>query len=389
MTGTLYLDYASTSAVRPEPVVDAVARYLRDLGATPGRGGHRRSIDAGRLVLRCRRALAALLGIPGDPGRICFQLNATHALNTALHGSLRRGDALVRTQLDHNAVRRPAEALAGRGVEVRVLQADARGDVDLDELDSLLRGRGAPARLLVLPHVSNVLGSVLPVRAMAERAHAAGARVLLDAAQSVGHLPVDVAAAGADLVAFSGHKGLLGPQGTGALWVREGVEVEPLLRGGTAGDALAGHMPSAYPDHLEAGTLNGPGIAGLLAGVEWLAAAGVDAVHRREAVLKERLRARLAEVRGLRLRSPAAPCGVGIVLVTADDLAATELARRLDRGHGVLTRAGLHCAPGAHAVLGTLETGAVRLSVGWATTEAEVDHAADAVRALIAEARNG
>ncbi|HEX5724878.1 MAG TPA: aminotransferase class V-fold PLP-dependent enzyme [Longimicrobiaceae bacterium] len=375
----VYLDYAATSAVRPDAVVEAVARYLRDVGATPGRAGHRRALEAGRTALRCRRVLALLFNLPGDPGRIAFQLNATHALNLALLGLLRPGDRVVRTPYDHNAVRRPVGALAAlRGVEEVVLAGDAEGGVDLDEAERLLAG----ARLLALPHASNVLGSALPVRALAERAHAAGALVLLDAAQTAGHLPVDAQALGVDLLAFSGHKGLLGPQGTGGLWVREGVEVDPLFAGGTGGDSGPLEMPASLPDRLEAGTQNGPGIAGLLAGVEWLLERGVGARHAREAALKAQLRAGLAAVPGVWVRSPAAPDGVGIVTVTADALEAGELALRLDREHGVLTRAGLHCAPEAHVLLGTASTGAVRFSVGWATTAADVDRAVAAVRAL-------
>jgi cysteine desulfurase / selenocysteine lyase len=380
MSGAVYLDYAATCALRPEPVVEAVSAYLRDVGATPGRAAHSRAVSAGRIVLRCRRALAELFGIPGDPGRVVFQLNATHALNTALRGVLRPGDAVVRTQYDHNAVRRPVAALAAeRGVRERVLSGRSDGGIDPAELEHLLRLDGEPARLLVVPHASNVLGTLLPVREMAARAREAGALVLVDAAQSAGHVPIDAPGLGADLFAFTGHKGLLGPQGVGGLWVREGVEVAPLLYGGTGSDSASPEMPALLPDRLEAGTQNGPGIAGLLAGVEWLLARGVEDLHARESALKRSLRERLGGVGGLRLRSPAAPEGTAIVTLTADTLPPAELALRLEREHGVLVRAGLHCAPGAHAAIGTQETGAVRLSIGWATTETDVARAAAAL----------
>ncbi|HET8656935.1 MAG TPA: aminotransferase class V-fold PLP-dependent enzyme [Longimicrobiaceae bacterium] len=384
MISPIFLDYAATAAVRPEPVVEAVAAYLRDIGATPGRGGYGRAVEAGRVALRCRLALAAFLEIPGDPGRIVFQLNATHALNTALRGLLAPGDRVVRTEYDHNAVRRPLAALAERGVVEAVVRGRPDGSVDLDELDALVAGAGErPARLLVLPHVSNVLGSVLPVRAMVEIAHRHGALVLLDAAQSVGHLPVSVGELGVDLLAFSGHKGLLGPQGTGALWVREDVDVAPLLSGGTGADSLPPEMPASYPDHLEAGTQNGPGIAGLLAGVEWLRERGVESQHGREVALKHELRRGLETIPGVRVRSPASPEGTGIVTITVDGVTSAEVARRLDRDFGILVRAGLHCAPDAHRVLGTLETGAVRFSIGWATTREEIGRAVEAVRELV------
>jgi cysteine desulfurase/selenocysteine lyase len=375
----IYLDYAATSAIRPEPVIEAVERYLRDIGATPGRAGHHRALEAGRIALRCRRSLARLLGATGDPGRIAFFPNATYALNAALLGILRPGDRVVRTVFDHNAVRRPVALLAGRGVRETVVGGSVESGLDFDALDAALAG----ARLLALPHANNVLGTALDVADLARLAHERGALLLVDAAQSAGHLPIDVEGMEIDLLAFTGHKGLLGPQGTGGLYVRPGLEIDPTWAGGTGGDSMPLEMPEAMPDRLEAGTLNGPGIAGLLAGVEWLAERGVEAAHARETALKLRLRERLGAIGGLRVVSPAAPEGVGIVTVTADAIPAAELAARLDREHGVMTRAGLHCAPEQHRLCGTEAGGAVRFSVGWATTEAEVDAAAAAVASIL------
>jgi cysteine desulfurase family protein len=384
----VYLDYAATAAIRPEEVADAVYHFLREVGATPGRAGHAPALAAGRIALRCRLALAELFAIEGDPGRIAFQLNATHALNSALAGFLRPGDAVVRTQYDHNSVRRPVLALASGGVEERVLSGSPDGGVDLDELDLLLRGDNQPARLLAIPHASNVLGSVLPVAAMAERAHAVGARVLVDAAQTAGHLPIDVERMGVDLLAFTGHKGLLGPQGTGGLWVREGVEISSLLHGGTGADSAAPAMPATYPDHLEAGSQNAPGIAGLLAGVEWVQRSGVAALHLHESTLADRLIAGIRGIDAVTIHSPTTGERVGIVTINCEGVPAAALATRLERQHQVLTRSGLHCAPGAHEVLGTLETGAVRLSTGWATTESEIDRAVLALADLCARREN-
>ncbi|MBV9108995.1 MAG: aminotransferase class V-fold PLP-dependent enzyme [Gemmatimonadetes bacterium] len=382
----IYLDYAATSAVRPAEVTDAVARYLREVGATPGRSGHHLAVEAGRIAFRCRAALARLFGAHGDPGRIAFFPNATWALNAALHGLLRPGDRVIRTELDHNAVRRPIGYLAGRGVEEIVLEGFPEG-VDLAELDYLLH-KHAPVRLVALPHASNVLGTVLSLTDLATCAHMRGALVLVDAAQSAGHVPIDVEAMGIDILAFTGHKGLLGPQGTGGLWVREGVEIDPVFSGGTGGDSMPSAMPEAMPDRLEPGTLSGPGIAGLLAGVQWIEAhGGVDAQHAREAALKARLRSGLAEIPGVRLLSPAEPEGVGIVTMSLDGIAPDRLAHRLDREHGVMVRAGLHCAPDAHRVLGCAEEGAVRFSVGWATTDDDVDAAAAAVASIAEDIR--
>ncbi|HEX5872685.1 MAG TPA: aminotransferase class V-fold PLP-dependent enzyme [Longimicrobium sp.] len=376
----VYLDYAATSAVRPEPVIEAVARYLRDVGATPGRAGHRRAVEAGRIVLRCRRALASLFNAPGDPGRLTFHLNATHALNAALFGLLGPGDRVVRTEYDHNAVRRPVLALKQRGVQAVVIEGDPHGGISMFEVEHALKG----ARLLVITHANNVIGNALPVADLAEMAHAAGALVLVDAAQSAGHLPIDVQAMGIDLLAFTGHKGLLGPQGTGGLWVREGIELPPALFGGTGGDSDSPDMPALLPDRLEAGSINGPGIAGLLAGVEWLMERGVDAVHRRESALKQRLWDALKATPGVVVQTPMhGEDGAGIVTITLDGIDPAEAALRLDLDFGVLVRAGLHCAPESHVLLETEQTGAIRFSVGWATTEAEVDRAAAAVARVV------
>ena len=376
-----YLDYAATSAVRPPEVVAAVTQFLTDNGCTPGRGGHTCAMEAGRVAFRCRRALARVLGAKGDPGQIAFMQNATHAMNTALWGLLGEGDAVVISQYDHNAVLRPAHHLhKTRGVEVRMLSGDPSGAVDMEEAARLFDG----ARVVVLNAASNVLGTALPVAELAALAREAGAWVVADGAQSAGHLLLDLPAAGVDVIAFTGHKGLLGPQGTGGLWVREGVDVDPLICGGTGGDSRRREMPPTMPDHLEAGTGNAPGIAGLLAGCDFVLGRGVEAIHRHEMGLKASLRAGLETVSGLRILSPAGPDGVAVVTVAADSVDAATLADRLDRDHGVLTRAGLHCAPEVHRILGTDETGAVRFSLGWASTEEDVRAAVSGVEQVLA-----
>jgi cysteine desulfurase / selenocysteine lyase len=378
----VYLDYAATSAIRPAEVAEAIGAYLADVGATPGRSGHARSLAAGRAALRCRRLLAELFGIEGDPGRIAFQLNATYALNTAMFGWVRPGDRIVRTTYDHNSVRRPAAALVRTGARESVLELGSEGAVDYDELERLLAGPGGAARLLVLPHASNVAGVVLPVRQMAALAHDFGTVVLLDAAQTAGHYPLDVRDLGVDMMAFTGHKGLLGPQGTGGLWVREGLELEPLAWGGTGGDSRGLEMPASMPDRLEAGTQNAPGIAGLAAGVEWVLHTGVAELHRRQAALKKRLLEALRTMPGVRICSPDTTEGVGIITLQFEGMDPGDLAATLERDAGIQGRAGLHCAPEAHASLGTATTGAYRLSTGWANTVEEIDRTAAAFHTL-------
>jgi selenocysteine lyase/cysteine desulfurase len=374
-----YLDFAATSAIRPAEVVKAMVRFLEDCGATPGRGGHARALEAGRFALRCRKAVQRLLGLPGDPGRVAFGPNATAAINTALSGLLRPRDVLVLTAYDHNAVLRTAAYLREhRGVEVRMISGTPEGEIDYEETERLLEG----ATLLSVNSASNVLGNRLPLEELASRAHAAGALVLFDVAQGAGHLPLRCGDDGADVVAFTGHKGMLGPQGIGGLWVREGVEVPPLLHGGTGGDSRRSEMPGEMPDRLEAGSVNAPGIAGLEAGIRFVLDRGVPALHEHETDLKERLRSGMLSTGRVQVLSPPDPEGVGIVTVTVPGHDAGRLAYRLEQEWGVQGRAGLHCAPECHRVLGSLETGALRLSVGWATTEDDVDRAIEGLEAI-------
>ncbi|MGW8267292.1 MAG: aminotransferase class V-fold PLP-dependent enzyme [Longimicrobiales bacterium] len=372
LEGIHYLDYAATAAVRPPQVTEAVRRFLSEVGATPGRGGHRLSLEAGRVAHHCRVAVCRILGVPEDPTRVALTLNATQGVNLALRGVLHPGDTVVTTAYDHNAVLRPVHLLEeGQDVRHRQVAGAPDGSIDLEQLRRELRG----ARLLVVNAVSNVLGTRLPLREMAALAREMGALVLVDAAQWAGHFVGGLGRAGADLVAFTGHKGLLGPQGIGGLWVRAGIDLDPFVAGGTGGDSLRREMPEAYPDHLEAGSGNAPGMAGLLAGIEFLEAEGVERIHRKEMGLKAVLWDGVQSLPGVRVLSPPAPEGVGIVTLVSDRVDPPTIAERLDREWGVMVRYGLNCAPEVHRLLGTDSTGAVRLSLGWASTPRDVEEA--------------
>jgi selenocysteine lyase/cysteine desulfurase len=361
-------------------VIEAVTSYLTDIGATPGRGGHRLAIEAGRVAFQCTQSLASLLNIPGDTARIAFTFNATHGINTAMAGVLDPGDAVVVTAFDHNSVLRSAHRLSKeRGIEMRLVPGSPDGTLDEDALIRALDG----AKLLAINGASNVLGTRLDVERLCTLAHQAGALTLVDTAQTAGEIPFDVAASGADMVAVTGHKALLGPQGIGALWAREGVDVRPLLVGGTGGDSMLRDMPAPWPDHVQAGTLNAPGIAGLGEALAWIRRRTVERIQADAAALKVLLWDGLDSIEGVRMRSPRAPDGAPIVTITADETDPATLAKRLDQEHGILVRPGLHCAPETHRILGTEGTGAVRLSVGWATTAGDVDRALRAVDAIV------
>lgn len=380
----IYLDNAATTMRKPQEVVDAVVAAMGSLG-NAGRGASAGALDAGRVVLRCRKAVAALLGCP-RVDHVCFSANATAALNAALSGLVGPGERVVTTVLEHNSVLRPLARLADeRGVEVACAGCDAHGFLDLDELERLVT---PGTRLVVVTHGSNVTGNLVDVTRVAQVAHAAGAICLVDASQTAGAVPLDVAAMGLDVVCFTGHKGLMGPQGTGGMAVADGVDVRPWAEGGSGVHSFERRHPLEWPTRLEAGTLNAHGLAGLAAGVAFVEKnGGPAAVGAREHALARRLYEGVRDAPGVTVYGgwPVAPerCG-GIVALNVDGLDSAEVADALSAGWGIACRAGAHCAPLMHRALGTERQGIVRLSCGWFTTEDEVDTVVAAVRTIAA-----
>jgi cysteine desulfurase / selenocysteine lyase len=375
-----YLDNAATSWPKPPEVAVAMTDWLERVGGSPGRAGHRMAIEAARLLADARIALAELLGVE-DPARVVFTKNVTEALNVVLLGLVGPGDHVVTTAIEHNAVMRPLRHLESRGARVTVVPASRAGEPDLDALASALR---RPTRLLVTTHASNVIGGLVALGPVVEAAHAAGVPVLVDAAQTAGAVPVDCAALGVDYLAFTGHKALLGPTGTGGLCLAPGTQLEPVLRGGTGSDSELEAQPDFLPDRLESGTLNVVGIAGLHASVELLLARGVAAVRHHEIALGRRLLDGLAEL-PVTVHGPLEPeRRVGLLSVDVPGVSPSEAGLILDERFGVMTRVGLHCAPAAHRVLATYPTGTVRLSWSALSAEADIDAALAALEAIAA-----
>jgi cysteine desulfurase family protein len=365
----IYFDNAATSWPKPPEVLAAIGECLAEAGGNPGRAGHRLSIAAARVVEETRELLAEFFNA-GDPSRIVFTQNATHALNVALYGLLRPGDHVVTTSIEHNSVMRPLRDLETRGVELAVISCQPDGTLPLEKVRLALRSR---TRLLVTTHASNVLGTVLPIEELAAAAHAVGALCLVDASQTAGALPIDIERTGVDLLAFTGHKALLGPTGTGGLFIRSGLEVAPLIRGGTGSDSDRETQPGFHPDVHESGTLNVAGIAGLAAGVRFLRDIGVDAVAAHERRLVIEFRERAAQIPGLTLYGPedaARRCGV--VSFSLASASSSEVAQILDDSFGIMARAGLHCAPSAHRTAGTFPVGTVRFAFSWFNTSDEI-----------------
>lgn len=378
----IYLDNAATSWPKPESVYAAVDRYQRTLGAPAGRGTYAEAAEVERHVLGCRLALAELLG-GVDPRRIALTFNGTDALNLALYGLLRRGDHVVTSVCEHNSVLRPLAALRQRRqIDVTYVPADGAGRVDPDDIQRACTPR---TRLIALVHASNVTGALQPAEAVGQIARQTGAYFLLDAAQTLGYVPLDVRRLGVHLLAAPGHKGLLGPLGTGLLYVAPGVEEElqPVRQGGTGTHSDDEAQPQELPDRYEAGNLNVPGIFGLEAGVRHVLATGVEAEQARQQQLVARLLAGLSALRGVRVYGPPDTADrVGLVSLRLEARAPQELASLLDAQWSIQTRAGLHCAPRMHASLGTLPEGTLRLSLGHFTTPEQIDTVLAALAAL-------
>lgn len=377
----IYLDNAATTLQKPPQVADAVLRALSTLGNS-ARGAHTGAMDASRVIYGAREKLAALFGC-ARADHVVFTCNVTEALNVAIDGIADAGDHVVTTALEHNSVLRPLYALQrGRGITLDVAPADRQGRLDYDALARLVR-RGT--KLVVCTHASNLTGNVTDVARVAEIAHANGALLVVDAAQTAGARRVDMDELGADVLCFTGHKGLMGPQGTGGLCIREGVEIRPLKSGGTGVQTYLRAQPPQYPARLEAGTLNGHGIAGLSAAIDFINEVGVETIRRKEEALTRRLYEGVREIPNVTVYGDFSGDHAGIVALNIGALDSGAVADALAEDYGIATRAGAHCAPRMHEALGTKEQGAVRLSVSWFTTEKEIDAAIRAVRELASE----
>lgn len=379
----IYLDNAATSWPKPPEVLAAMARFMTEVGANPGRSGHRLSVEAGRIVYAAREAVAQLFNAP-DPLRVVFGLNATEGINLALRGLLRPGDHVVTSSMEHNSVMRPLRALEREGVEVTVVPCSPEGTLDPQAVLAALR---PSTRLVVLNHASNVTGTILPVAEVGRALRKMnGPLLLVDAAQSGGAVPIDVQADGIDLLAFTGHKSLYGPTGTGGLIIGERVPLEefrPLIRGGTGSRSEREEQPDFLPDMCESGTPNAVGLAGLKAGVRWVLERGVEAIRAHEVELSQRLSDGLREIPGVTVYGPAdARMRTAVVSFNIAGMEPSEVGMRLDEEYGIMCRVGLHCAPSAHRTIGTFPSGTVRFALGAFNTREEVDAAIRAVARL-------
>lgn len=367
----IYLDNAATTYPKPAKVVRAVTEFMENSAGNPGRGGHELSRLAGEAVFNCRNALGELFNID-NPERICFMKNTTEALNTAIKGVISEGDEILISAMEHNSVLRPAVAAESDGARLKIIKADKKGRITPEAVEEAMSPR---TRLVCIIHASNVTGTVNDIAAINEVVHSQGGLTLFDVAQTAGLLPID--ASDFDLMAFPGHKGLYGPMGTGGLYVREGLFIKPLCGGGTGSMSESANMPLLFPDRLEAGTVNAPGIAGLSEGIKFVRENDLfEHEHRLAKILAEK-------ISGINSAEIIGDNGVNVVGVKLRNADCVDVAARLDLEHHIAVRGGLHCSPLAHRSMGTIGGGLLRFSTGAFTTEDEVDVAAAALEQVL------
>lgn len=378
MEKLIYLDNAATTLHKPPQVAEAVKQAILTAG-NAARGAHGASMQASRTVFETRQKLARLLGCP-QADHVVFTANSTMALNIAITGILSPGDHAISTDLEHNSVLRPLYALHEQGVALSFVPAGKQGRVRYEDFASLFRPN---TKAVICTHASNLTGNMLDLACIAAMAHEHGALLIVDASQTAGAVPIDMTAMGVDVLCFTGHKGLMGPQGTGGLCIRPGVEIRPLLRGGSGVHSFDRQQPAAYPTRLEAGTLNSHGIAGLDAAVDYLLSEGVAAIEKREQALMWRFYENVCDIDGVQVYGDfAAQQRAAIVALNIRDYDSAEIADVLFADYGIATRPGAHCAPRMHQALGTVQQGVVRFSFSVFNTEDEVDAAIQAVREL-------
>ncbi len=368
----IYLDNAATSFQKPESVMRKVCEVTYKNSANPGRGGHKLSLSAGEIIYNAREKIAELFNIK-NPERITFCKNTTEALNFGIKGVMARGDHIITTSMEHNSVIRPIKALEkSQGVAYSVLHADEKGSLDIDKLEKLIKPQ---TTLFVMTHSSNVCGNVYDIKRASEICRRRNVLFMVDGAQSAGSVNID--ATDVDILAFPGHKGLMGPMGTGCLYVREGVKVRPIIEGGTGSVSESLTQPDFFPDMLESGTLNVPAIAGLGTAAEFIKKVGVDTIYHHEKSLFNRFEEKLRNISRIKIYGNHTRHNICAMNIVGADC--VEVATRLNDEFGICVRAGLHCAVSAHESLRTKDTGCVRFSFGYFNTIKEVDFAADAL----------
>ena len=377
----IYMDNAATTMHKPQEVIDAVVNAMNSMG-NAGRGASEAALSASRVIYDTRDRLAELFGAE-DARRIAFTSNSTESLNIAIKGSLNPGDHVITTVLEHNSVLRPLYEMEKNGVELSIIRCDEKGMPDISQMETSIKEN---TKMIICTNGSNLTGNYVDVSVIGKMAHAHGLMFVVDASQTAGVFPINVQEMNIDILCFTGHKGLLGPQGTGGMYVRKGVHVRPLLSGGTGVQTYSKTQPEEMPTALEAGTLNGHGIAGLDAAIGYLEETGIDTIRAKEQALMKRFYEGVKEIPGVKIYGDFSSMDrCAVVSLNIRDYDSGEVSDALLTDYGISTRSGGHCAPRMHEALGTVEQGAVRFSFSHYNTEEEVDTAIRAVCELAEE----
>lgn len=378
----IYLDNAATTYPKPNEVYEAVMRVMKEFGANPGRSGHRMALDAGRVIFETREVLSRLFNID-NPMNIVFTYNATDGLNLGIKGLLRPGDHVITTSMEHNSVLRPLKALEKIGVETTIIKCSPTGEIDVRDIEMNIKDE---TRLIVTTHASNLTGTLFPIKEIGEIAKKYGVVYMVDAAQTAGVYDIDVKEMNIDMLVFPGHKGLLGPQGTGGIYIRDGLDVIQTKEGGTGSKSHLLEHPEFLPDKFESGTPNTPGIAGLGAGVKYILKRGIDNIRNHEMELTKYFINELKKIDLVKIYGPCdAEKQAAVVSINIGDEDSSEVSYILDKVFNIAVRPGLHCAPLAHKTIGTFEQGTVRFSMGPFNTFNDIERAIEAIKRISRE----
>ncbi|MFZ5353910.1 MAG: aminotransferase class V-fold PLP-dependent enzyme [Bacillota bacterium] len=378
----IYFDNAATTFPKPETVYKAIDEYLRSYCGNPGRSGHRLSLHSGRVLLEARELLSELFNT-SSPDRIVFTLNATDSVNIALKGYLSSGDHIIMTSMEHNAVARPVKQLEHIGVENTIVQCDEQGRLNTEDIKKAFKQN---TKLLVATHASNVTGTIMPIYEMGKLAAENNIKFMVDAAQTSGVYDIDVKKMNINILVFTGHKSLYGVPGVGGLYIDESVDLIPVRVGGTGSYSESLLQPEIYPDRLESGTPNTPGIVGLCEGIRFINKTGIENIRKHEEDLTRYFINELKNIDDIKIYGPEeisehAP----VVSINIGNIGSSEMSYMLDSSFNIATRPGLHCSPLAHRTIGTLQQGTVRFSFGYFNTKDEIREAIDAINTIVRE----
>lgn len=375
----IYFDNAATSFPKPNVVYDSILKVMKEYGANPGRSGHKLALKLGREIFETRELIAQLFNID-NPMNVIFTFNCTESLNIGIKGILKRGDHVITTSMEHNSVLRPLMNLKKEGIEITIVKGDSIGKIDPKDIENSIKEN---TKLIVITHVSNLTGTIMPIEEIGKIAKRNGIYFLVDAAQSAGVYDIDVEKMNIDILAFPGHKGLLGPQGTGGLYIRDGLDVKELKQGGTGSISHLLEQPEIRPDRYESGTPNGPGIVGLGVGIRYILQKGIENIRKHEEELTSHFIEEALKIDGVKIYGPLNIKEQGAVVainIGVED--SSEVSYILDENYNICVRPGLHCAPLAHKTIGTFKQGVVRFSFGPYNTHDEIEQGIKAIREI-------